>query len=282
MIHVADLSFTYPGANEPAVRGISFGVKEGETFGFLGPSGAGKSTTQNILIGLLSGWSGQVEVMGRPLSQWGHDYYRAVGVSFELPNHYLKLTARENLEFFRALYDFQTEPVDKVADQVGLGADLDKPVEAYSKGMKNRLNFARSLLHRPRLWFLDEPTSGLDPTTSARIRDIIRERSKQGITTVITTHDMHTADLLCDRVGFMVGGRLVLVASPSQLRQEYGREDVLVTWDDPPGERSFPLTELGTNADFLRTLKEHQVRSIHSQESTLEQVFIQVTGKALS
>lgn len=104
MISVRDLLFSYPGAAAPAVSGLGFEVAEGEVFGFLGPSGAGKSTLQNILIGLLSGWSGEVEVMGKPLGDWGRDYYQHIGVSFELPNHYMKLTARENLAFFAWAY----------------------------------------------------------------------------------------------------------------------------------------------------------------------------------
>ena len=105
MIRVDDLTYTYPSGSAPAIRQLSFHVEPGEVFGFLGPSGAGKTTTQNILIGLIKGWQGEVRVLDRPLSQWGADLYRSIGVSFEAPNHYLKLTARENLEYFRSLYD---------------------------------------------------------------------------------------------------------------------------------------------------------------------------------
>ena len=145
MIEVKDLSFTYTGGQRPAVRNLDFEIKDGEVFGLLGPNGAGKTTTQNILIGILKGYRGRVSVMGRELNRWGLDYYESIGGSFEFPNHYLKLTARENLEYFRALYSGETEDPADLLSMVGLEEDIDVPVSQFSKGMKNRLNFARSL-----------------------------------------------------------------------------------------------------------------------------------------
>ena len=174
MIDVEELSFTYSRAERRAVKGLSFKVGRGEVFGFLGPNGAGKSTTQKILIGLLREFDGRVAVLGKALADWGSDYYEHVGVAFEFPNHYLKLTARENLEYFRSLYDGKADTVEEVLAIVGLEDDIDKKVGEFSKGMKGRLNFARSLMHRPELWFLDEPTVGLDPVNAVRIREIIQ------------------------------------------------------------------------------------------------------------
>ncbi len=211
MIRVEDLTYTYSSGSPPAVRGLTFDVQKGEVFGFLGPSGAGKTTTQNILIGLIKGWQGSVQVLNRPLAEWGADYYKSIGVSFEAPNHYLKLSARENLEYFRALYDGKADSVEEVMSIVGLEDDIDKMVGAFSKGMKNRLNFARSLLHRPEIWFLDEPTAGLDPVNAVRIREIIRQRQKLGVTTIVTTHDMTTAEAVCDRVAFIIDGQITAI-----------------------------------------------------------------------
>lgn len=281
MIEVEGLTFAYPGAAGPAVRNLSFRVAEGEVFGFLGPSGAGKSTTQNILIGLLRGWSGRIRVQGRDLGRWGPEYYRTIGVSFELPNHYLKLSARENLEYFRSLYAGDADPVDEVLERVGLKAHADKPVGAFSKGMKNRLNFARSLLHRPRLWFLDEPTSGLDPVNAVRVREMIREQQRQGVTTVVTTHDMTTADQVCNRVAFIVDGELATIGAPETLRREYGRREVELRWDSDGTPRRFPMDGLSANTEFLEALARPGLASIHSQETTLEDVFVQVTGRRL-
>ncbi len=285
MIRVEGLTFTYEGASAPAIRDLSFEVGEGEVFGFLGPSGAGKSTTQNVLIGLLRGWQGSIEVLGRPLAEWGGDYYRSIGVSFELPNHYLKLTARENLEYFRALYDGDAEPSEDVLALVGLEDDIDKPVGEYSKGMKNRLNFARSLLHRPRLWFLDEPTAGLDPVNAVRIRQLIRDRRDRGVTTLVTTHDMHTADEVCDRVAFIVDGKIAMIERPEALRRRFGTREVEVRWDGDgevaAGTGRFPLDGLADDDAFLAALRQPGIAAVHSQEATLEQVFVRVTGRAL-
>ncbi len=283
MIRVEDLTFTYPRAESPALTSLGFEVGEGEIFGFLGPSGAGKSTTQNILIGLLRGWTGNVEVMGKPLGTWGRDYYGRVGVGFELPNHYLKLSARENLEYFRALYDTDTATPEEVMGLVGLEGELDKRVSDYSKGMKNRLTLARSLLNRPMLWFLDEPTSGLDPVNAVKVRDLVLERKAQGVTTVLTTHDMHVAETLCDRVGFIVDGKLVEVDEPGKLERRFGKREVKVEYgaEASPQSATFPLDGLHEQAEFQRILREETLISVHSQETTLEDVFVQVTGRTL-
>lgn len=285
VIAVDTLSFTYPGATGRAVRDVSFAVGEGEVFGLLGPSGAGKSTTQNILIGLIRGFEGTARVLGRSLDAWDSRLYRHIGVSFEVPNHYLKLTARENLELFRSLHGGDTESPETVLEMVDLLDAIDVRVGEYSKGMKNRLTFARSLLHRPRVWFLDEPTAGLDPVSSRRIMDIIDGRRRSRVTTFLTTHDMAVADTLCDRVGFMVSGRLEVIDAPRDLRVRYGKREVRVTWREEGsrlGSTTFPMERLGDDAAFLETLRKRRIESIHSMEATLEDVFVQVTGRSLS
>lgn len=285
MISVEGITFTYPGADSPAVRELTFHVEEGEVFGFLGPSGAGKSTTQNILIGLLSGWTGTIRVGGRSPREWGTDYYRRIGVSFEFPNHYLKLTARENLEYFRSLYDGDADSVEEVLDPVGLEGHADQVVGEFSKGMRNRLNIARSLLHRPALWFLDEPTTGLDPVNAVRIRDVIRRRQERGVTTLLTTHDMNTADAICDRVAFIIDGQIATIDSPTALRHRFGAREVEVAWEDDEGALStarFSLGGLADNERFLATLRHPGLSAVHSREATLEDVFVQVTGRALT
>jgi fluoroquinolone transport system ATP-binding protein len=282
MIEVRDLHFAYHGAGADAVAGLSFRIEAGEIFGFLGPSGAGKSTTQKILIGLLRGYRGHVAVMGRDLAKWGPDYYERVGVSFEFPNHFLRLTARENLRYFGSLYHRAPREPAALLEMVGLAEDADVPVGQFSKGMKNRLTVARSLLHDPELLFLDEPTSGLDPLNAHRIRDLVRGQKEAGRTVFLTTHNMAVADDLCDRVAFIVDGRIVMIDSPRALKLRHGTRSVRVEHRTATGiqRAHFPLEGLGDNAEFLGLLR-GGVETIHTQEATLEEIFLQVTGRSL-
>lgn len=284
MIEVDALSYTYPRADEPAVASVSFSIERGEIFGFLGPSGAGKSTTQKILIGLLRDYEGRVSIFGRDLQMWGKDYYERVGVSFEFPNHYLKLTALENLAYFRALYAGETEDPHQLLELLGLDKDANKRVSQFSKGMRMRLSIARALLHRPELLFLDEPTAGLDPVTSRRVRSLIRQKRTEGATIFLTTHDMAVADELCDRVAFLVDGRIALIDAPRALKLRYGQRTVRVEYDADGHMqyRDFPLDSLAENPAFLETLRREPVQTIHTLETTLEDVFVQVTGRELA
>ncbi|MEM6648353.1 MAG: ABC transporter ATP-binding protein [Bacteroidota bacterium] len=285
MITVRNLTYTYLGADAETLHGIDFDVAEGEVFGFLGPSGAGKSTTQNILIGLLKGYGGTVRVMGREVRDWRQDYYEHVGVSFELPNHYLKLTALENLAYFRSLYGGATYKPMELLAWVDLADDAHKRVAEFSKGMKVRLNVARALIHQPKLLFLDEPTSGLDPVNARKIKDLVMRLRSQGTTVFVTTHNMMVADELCDRVAFITAGRISVIDAPTALKQQYGTRSVRVEFTSADAEiqqRDFPLDGLGENASFLEVLRDaHRVETIHTQETTLENIFIEVTGQEL-
>ena len=283
IVDVGGLEFTYAAAKSPAVRNLSFRIDSGEVFGFLGPSGAGKSTTQKVLTGLLPRYRGSVSVLGRDLAAWGADYYEQIGVSFELPNHYLRLTGVENLSYFRALYRGETRRPEALLEMVGLAGDGERLVSHYSKGMKTRLGVARALLNDPRLIFLDEPTVGLDPGNARRIKGLIREQKQAGRTVFLTTHDMTVADELCDRVAFIVGGEIRLVDSPHDLKLAHGARTVVMEYDldGRPGRREFPLDGLGANADFLALLRDGDVHTLHTQEATLEDVFIRVTGYSL-
>lgn len=284
MITVKDLSFTYVGTHKPAIHNLSFTVEDGEIFGFLGPSGAGKSTTQKILNGLLRGYQGEITVFDKPLKDWKSDYYEKIGVSFELPNHYLKLTAIENLTYYASLYSGPTQRPQDLLEMVGLGADGASFVSQYSKGMKNRLSVARSLLHNPTLIFMDEPTAGLDPVNARRIKDLIWAEKEAGKTIFLTTHDMSVADQLCSRVAFIVEGQIAMIDSPRNLRLQHGEASVRVEHDENGylQRTDFPLLGLGKNADFLHVLEHKSVQTIHTQEATLEDIFIKVTGRQLA
>lgn len=283
MIDVRQLSFSYGRGRPEAVRDASFQIGAGEIFGFLGPSGAGKSTTQKILIGLLKPYQGQVRVLGRDVSEQGPAYYQHIGVGFELPNHFVKLTALENLRFFASFYAATVDPRELLA-RVGLTEAADQRVEQFSKGMKMRLSFVRCLLHDPRVLFLDEPTSGLDPVNARLIKDIILEQRDLGKAVFLTTHNMHDAEELCDQVAFLVDGEIRRIGAPKALRVERGGRAVLVRYRQDGEQRStsFPLNGLGQNSEFLTILRKQEIVSIHSQEPTLEDVFVESTGRRLT
>ncbi|MBX9983566.1 ABC transporter ATP-binding protein [Mycobacterium gordonae] len=285
VIRVRALGFTYPKSSVSAVRGMNFSVGRGEIFGFLGPSGAGKSTTQRILIGLLRGHTGEVVVFGEDPTAWGPDYYERIGVSFELPNHYQKLTGLENLRFFGSLYARPTLDPMHLLEAVGLAKDAHSRVGKYSKGMQMRLTFARALINDPELLFLDEPTSGLDPVNARTVKDMILDLKARGRTVFLTTHDMKTADELCDRVAFVVDGEIVALDRPSELKIARSRRMLRVEYRSRAGDlrgAEFPMDTLADDPAFYAVLKEHRVETIHSREASLDDVFVEVTGRRLA
>jgi fluoroquinolone transport system ATP-binding protein len=283
MIKVKDLNFTYRKTLKKAVRDMNFEIHKGEIFGFLGPSGAGKTTTQRLIIGLLRNYQGIIEVLGKERNQWGKDYFEHIGVAFDFPNLYTKLTAAENLELIGAYYKNKTGRPDKWLDRVGLLAEKDVRVEHFSKGMKMRLNFVRSIMHNPNLMFFDEPTSGLDPVNAHIIKEIILDQKKSNKTVFLTTHNMTVAEQLCDRVAFIVEGRIVVTGSPRDLMIEHGQRVVKVGFqlDGKLHEQSFDMNHIGKNQDFLDILTTRDIKTIHSCEATLEDIFIKLTGRNL-
>jgi fluoroquinolone transport system ATP-binding protein len=282
MIRVRDLRYRYPGAEAAALDGLDLEVDAGEIFGLVGPSGAGKSTTQKVLSGLLDGYEGNVTAFGREVNDWGPEYYEHIGVSSESPNHYPKLTGAENLELFASLHRETRDPME-LLDRVGLADAAGRRVSGYSKGMRMRLNFVRALLHDPELLLLDEPTSGIDPATARTVKDVISELRDRDRAVILTTHDMNVADELCDRIAFMVGGRIPVTDAPKALKLAYGTPTVRVErrHDGALESREFDLAGLGENGAFRDLLRSGDVETIHTNEATLEDVFIEVTGERL-
>ncbi len=284
MITVDELTFQYRGADAPAVRGISFTIPSGGIFGFLGPSGAGKSTVQKIMTRLLPLQRGDVRYDGRSLVSLGRDFFGGVGVSFEHPNLFPRLTGRENLRALAGLYPGRQEDPVALLRRVGLGDAIDRRAQAYSKGMKQRLVLARALLHRPQYLFLDEPTSGLDPGTARSIVELIREQRERGATILLTTHDMQVADILCDQVGFLHGGQIVACDAPRSLKLLHGERAVRVEHRD--GDRltreTLYLDHEEDRARLHRLMDRGHLETLHSQEATLEQIFVKLTGQELA
>jgi len=282
-LNIQNLEFTYPKAERKAINNVSFHIKKGEIFGFLGPNGAGKSTTQKVIIGLLKGYKGNVDLLGKNLNNWRTDLYEHIGVCFELPNHYQKLTAFENLELFSSFYKNKTIDLHELLQMVDLDKDANQRVGSFSKGMKTKLNFARALLNNPQMLFLDEPTTGLDPVSARQIKNIILEKKKEGTSIFLTTHNMTDADELCSRVGFMVEGALVLIESPKDLKLRHGKKLVKVEYlnNGDLAREEFTLADLGSNNTFFSLLNSGRVQTIHTEEATLDDVFIKVTGRQL-
>lgn len=280
MIQVSNLSFSY--TKKPFIFDMNFSVSTGEIFGFLGPSGAGKSTLQKILIGMLTTYQGSVRVNGTECKERTKSFYEDIGVDFEFSTMYEKLTARENLEFFRSLYQKKGRPINTLLEMVGLEQDADKRVSKYSKGMKSRLNFIKALLHDPVLLCLDEPTSGLDPTNSRMMKNLILAERAKGKTILLTTHNMQDAAELCDRVAFIVGGKICALDSPHNLIMSRGAATVTYTWLDN-GEHSIscPLNQISSDEQLRKLIAENRLQSIHSSEPTLNDIFMDITGRTL-
>lgn len=280
MISVKNLSFSY--TNRPFIGNMSFDVKKGEIFGFLGPSGAGKSTLQKILTGLLTDYQGSVKVNGIEVKKHNNSFYEDIGIDFEFPSLYEKLTARENLRFFASLYKKRRD-ADELLQSVGLLQDADKRVSDFSKGMKSRLNFVKTLIHDPRLLFLDEPTSGLDPSNARLMKDIILKQKAMGKTIVLTTHNMYDAAELCDRVAFIADGSLRALDTPRNLIMAKGASIIKYAYlqDGQEKQRVVAINRTGEDELLQKLLTENRLLSIHSSEPTLNEIFVEITGRRL-
>ncbi len=278
---IEDLGFTYR-KGVRAVDGVSFTVQKGEIFGLLGPSGAGKSTTQKILTRLLHRFEGTVRFEGRDLRSYGNEFYERIGVGFELPVHFSKLTGKENMEFFARLYS-KTADIDSLLQRVGLFEDRDRLVGEYSKGMKMRLNFVRAMLNDPEVLFLDEATNGLDPKNARIIKDLIREFQSSGGTVLLSTHLMGDVEELCDRVGFITDGRIREIASPRDLKLRHGRRELVVEYREGKTQHTerFNLDTIGEDERFFELVRNKDIETMHSGETTLEEIFIKVTGETV-
>ena len=282
MIEVKNLTFSY-GKDKQALHGLDFTVEDGEIFGFLGPNGSGKSTTQKILTGILKGHSGKVSLFGQDISAaHGQEFFQKIGVLFEFPYLYANLSAVDNLNYFASFYPReQRRDVGELLDALEFKPDfLKKPVSSYSKGMRQRVSMARALVSNPRLLFLDEPTSGLDPSGAVLFRKIIEQERKKGTTVFVTTHNMVDADLLCDRVAFIAAGNLVALDTPKRLKEKNSNHRVAIDYlyRGQRESKTIEAPELEAGIPFAHD----EIISIHSQEPTLEDMFIQYTGRGLS
>lgn len=282
VIEVKELSYSY--GKNLAVDKISFFVNSGEIFGFLGPNGAGKTTTLKLLIGLLKPKEGKISILGFDMQKDSKKVQRKIGVCFEYTNLYEELTTKENLELFAKIFGIRNFNSYEILEKVGLKGKEKELVKTFSKGMKQRLMVARALVNNPELLFLDEPTAGLDPVSSKEIRNIILEEKKLGKTIFLTTHDMYEADKLSDKVAFINYGKIVALDTPLNLKQKFGKRSIkfkLLKKDGEIYDQEVTLDKEDTLEMVLNTFKNEKILTLHSEEATLEDIFIKITGRGL-
>jgi len=266
-----------------AVDDVSFDVGAGEILGFLGPNGAGKSTTLKMMTGLLDPQAGSMTVLGNDMPGAKETIQQHMGVCFEEKNLYLDMSGRENLIFFSRLFGRNGFDPDDLLRRVNLFDRRDDRAAGYSKGMKQRLMVARSLINEPSVLFLDEPTDGLDPVSSQAIRRIIREEADRGAAVVLTTHDMLEADKLSDRVAFMNEGTILALDAPESLKLAHGQRAVRVRArrGDQVEETVISLDDEDAGDRVRAAVAVEGLMTIHTEEATLEDIFIEFAGRGL-
>jgi ABC-type multidrug transport system ATPase subunit len=275
-------SISYAYGDLQAVDEVSFTVAKGEILGFLGPNGAGKSTTIKMLTGQLQPQSGTIEVLGMAMPDEREAIQARIGVSFEEKNLYPALTARENLRFFARLFGVDDLDADALLERVGLDGRGKDRVGGFSKGMQQRLMFARALVNAPEVLFLDEPTDGLDPVSARAIRQMIADEALGGAAVLLTTHDMYEADQLSDRVAFIDDGKILALDTPEQLKLSHGQRAVKLRFRDGDHVSEEVVALDGGAGDRLRDLVGREgLLTIHTEEATLEDVFVEFAGRRL-
>jgi len=280
IIETENLTYSYDG--NMAVDHISFSVEKGEILGFLGPNGAGKTTTVKMLTGQFAPQEGRARVLGFDVAQEPKKIHEKIGVCFEEKNLYPRLSVKENLEFFANLFGIEVD-IDSLLKRVELSKWINDRVETLSKGLQQRVMFARSLINDPDVLFLDEPTSGLDPISADAIRNIILSEKKKGKTVFLTTHNMMEADKLSDRVAFINEGKIVALDTPENLKLKLGKKALKVKMRTEKGfeEETLPLRDPETPKKAKELLEKRNIATIHTQEATLEEVFMKLTGRKL-
>jgi len=281
-IVVDDVRFAY-GRHE-AVRGISFSVARGEVLGFLGPNGAGKSTTIKMLIGQYRPSSGRICVLGHDVVREREAVQSRLGVVFEEKNLYSAMSGIENLRFFADLHGVRDLDSQALLERVGLATRGRDRVSDYSKGMRQRLMIARALVNDPDVLVLDEPSDGLDPVSAQAIRAVIQAQAARGTAVLLTTHDMWEADALADRVAFINDGRIFALDTPEQLKLAHGSRSVRVRLriDGAVVERTVAMDGPGSAEALAEASRGGELLTVHTEEATLEDVFVTMTGRGLA
>jgi len=264
--------------NKIVLNNINLSVEEGEIFGLLGPSGAGKTTLINIITGQLRCCDGSSKVFEHDSYNLSADDYKKISVMMDNFGLYERLNCYDNLKFYQMVDGNDFKNIDEILTKVGLYDAKKTNVSNLSKGMKNRLAFARAIIRKPKILFLDEPTSGLDPTTIEAIHKIILEEKKNGTTIFLTTHNMYEAEKLCDNIALLNEGNIVEYGNPKEICRRYNHQKKFKIHLNN-GED----IELNINEESAELIKEYiinnKLETIHSTEPNLETIFMELTGK---
>ena len=264
-----------------AIQGLNLSVNSGEIFGFLGPNGAGKTTTIRVLTTLTKPSSGSIWVSGFDVVKEPDKVKKTIGVVQQHLTLDLDLNVRENMELHARLHHIPSnergQRIDELLEYVGLTNQSEKMIEELSGGMKKAAMIARALIHKPKVLFLDEPTVGLDVQVRRRMWDLIRSLSGNGTTIFLTTHYIEEAEALCQRVGIVHQGRLIALGKPSELRKTVGMVTVEILVDGKFTQyEHFPDREAATH--YVQSLPS-EAKTIIIRDSSLEDVFVELTGK---
>ncbi|MFY2309556.1 ATP-binding cassette domain-containing protein [Lysinibacillus fusiformis] len=265
---------------ETALQDVSFTIQKGEIFGFLGPSSSGKTTTIKILTAQTEKTAGNVLLFGQPAAGMKQSQNRKrFGILTDNSGLYTRLTIEENLLLYSKLYELSVTAVKEALDFVNLYADRKKKISQLSKGMIQRVTLARAIMHKPELLFLDEPTSALDPVNTEHIYNGLRKLNAMGTTIFLTTHDMSEAEILCDRVAFLHKGKIRAIGAPSDLKQEFGTDSMTVELTD--GTQEVIQNGAQDAQKLYQWMQANVVTRIHTNEPTLGDIFMQITGSDL-
>ncbi len=270
IISISNLSKSFH--HKVALDQVTLAISEGEVFGFLGPSGAGKTTTINILTGQMKPDNGTAMIFGKDCQQILPDDLRQIGIMSDSVGFYEKMTVIDNLTFFAKFHGVELAEVEQLLKKLDLYDARNSKAEKLSTGMKQRLLLIRAMLHHPKILFLDEPTSGLDPSLSRKVHEMLMGLKEEGTTIFLTTHDMEEATKLCDRIALLHKGKLVEYGRPQEIIQKHSQEEMVELTYDNGRKRIVAKSELS------EYLSQH-VTSIHTLTTSLEDIFIKLTGE---
>lgn len=307
MLKVSNLHKSY--GKREVVRGVSFHVRKGESFGLLGPNGAGKSTTISMISGLIASDHGDVEVGGVSVNKNPMEVKKKIGVVPQDIALYPTLTARENLKFWGRMYGLRGSEVNKRTDEVleivGLTDRANEKIEGYSGGMKRRINIGAALLHKPELLIMDEPTVGIDPQSRNHILETVKQLNKAGMTVIYTSHYMEEVEYLCDRIAIIDHGQVIAIGTKNELYNRLaGRSSIHLSVNGSSDELVMKLSNLSGvhkvskekekliifanetrqilgNVVAATIAEGAEIISIEVKEPNLETVFLQLTGRSL-